>query len=182
MSDYSLGPEGLASNIGNLYEQMPMVLALGGNTYSYTNTGNGTSYECRATKIGTGGSGEFHINARLLKQGDLNYSNQIVDIRFECHCWGPQPTKYNLYSNASNFNVANSYLWVDSNRDIWFWNSYLWSLYNRIIVYSKANFTLDCSTTRSDMHTNGLSNNYSGQTRLLVNNTTTINTENTFGS
>ena len=182
MSDYSLGPEGLASNVGNLYEQMPMVLGLGGSTYSYTNTGGGTSYECRATKIGTGGSGQFHINARLLKQGDLNYSNQIVDVRFEFHTWGSQPNNYNLYAIASNFNVGTSYFWTDSNRDLWFWNSYLWSLYNRIVIYSKENFTLDCSTTRTDMHTNGQSNNYSGVNRNAVNNGTNISIENTFGS
>ena len=182
---WSLGPEGLNSGETYLNENFPKVFNAGASvTYGYTNTSGNADYQSGAYRLAKfTGTANDHLKGRIYKQGDLNYSPLIHDVEFELHVWSQTPSVYNLHAVAGIHNVQNSYLWVDSNKELWFWAPTLWSMYGRFEVLSAtANVTFPFTTT-NNMHTNAQNgtNNWTGQTRQLVNNTTSINIENAWG-
>jgi hypothetical protein len=182
---WSIGPDGLNSGETNLYENFPKVYNAGaGGTYGYTNTGGGTGYNSPAYRLCTLNSGVGStFRARLHKTGDLNYSTLQCDFEIELHCWSNQNTRYNLWVKPGPLNNRQGYFWVTSARELWFWNVDLWSQYGRLIVYEASNLSLNFTTT-SNMHTDAQNgtNNWTGQTRQLVDNSTSISIEDNFGS
>lgn len=182
---WSLGPTGLDSGETYLDENFPKVFDAGaGGTYGYTNTGGNNDYQSSAYRLAkiNGTATEF-LKAKIYKQGDLNYSDQIHDVDFALHQWSSTPTVYGLHAVAGVHNLRSSYLWVDSNKELWFWAPTLWTQYARFeVMAASSNITFPFTTT-NNMHTNAQNgtNDWTGQTRQLVNNTTSINIENAYG-
>lgn len=180
---WSIGPDGLNSGETYLTENFPKVFdASAAGTYSYTNTSGNTDYNSSAYRLAKfTDSGTAYLKARIYKQGDLNYTDLINDIELEWHCWSASSSNYNLYAKAGPLNNVNGYLWCDSNKELWFWSPQLWTQYGRFEVLAASSNVSFPFTTTANMHTNGPSNNWAGQTRQLVNNSTSISIENAFG-
>ena len=177
---------GLNSTTSGEQPNYPIVFSRVGGTSSWSNNGGGggTGYGSPAILICTLGLNESFVTGRYIKTGDLNYSNQITDIQFEAHIWSNENTKYNLYAKANlGMNNRDCYLWVNSSRELWLWQNDIWSTYGRLIIEASSNADL---TFASDPNIapagtpNGRA--WSGQTRQLVNNSTSISLEDTFGS
>ena len=177
---------GLNSTTSGEQPNYPIVFSRVGGTSSWSNNGGGggTGYGSPAIRIGTQGLNQSYITGRYIKTGDLNYSNQITDIQFEAHIWSNENTKYNLYAKANlGMNNRDCYLWVNSSRELWLWQNDIWTTYGRLIIEASSNADL---TFASDPNIapagtpNGRA--WSGQTRQLVNNSTSISLEDTFGS
>jgi len=182
----NLTPDGLNSTVSGEMPNYPIVFSRVGGTSSWANDsgGNGTGYGSPAIRICTLGLNQSYITGRYIKTGDLNYSNQQIDIQFECHIWSNENTKYNLWAKANEgMNNRDSYMWVNSSRELWLWQNDIWTTYGRLIVEASSNVDLT-GASNSNIAPAGTPNGraWSGQTRQLVNNTTSISLENTFGS
>jgi hypothetical protein len=182
----NLTPNGLDSTVSGEMPNYPIVFSRVGGTTSWSNTGGGgsTGYGSPAIRIGTLGLNESYVNGRYIKTGDLNYSNQQTDIQFECHIWGVENTKYNLWAKANlGMNNRNCYLWVNSSRELWLWQDDIWNTHGRLIIEASSNVDLT-SASDPNIAPAGTPNGraWTGQTRQLVNNSTSISLEDTFGS
>ena len=180
----NLTPDGLNSTVSGEMPNYPLVFSRVGGTTSWTNSGGGLEYGAPAIRIGTLGLNESYVTGRYIKTGDLNYSDLITDIQFEAHIWSNTNTYYNLYARAnSGMNNKSCYLWVNSSRELWLWQNDIWSTYGRLIIEAASNVDLTAAYN-SNMAPAGTPNGraWTGQTRQLVNNTTSISIEATFGS
>ena len=182
----NLTPEGLNSTVSGEMPNYPLVFSRVGGTSSWTNSGGGSSlgYGAPAIRIGTLGLNESYVTGRYIKTGDLNYSTQQTDIQFECHIWSSENTKYNLWAKANQgMNNRDCYLWVNSSRELWLWQNDIWTTYGRIIIEASSNVDFT-SAHDSNIAPAGTPNGraWSGQTRQIVNNTTSINIEAVFGA
>lgn len=178
-----LTPDGLNSTVGGEMPNYPLTFSRVGGTASYLTSGGSTSYLSPAVRIcRLGGSTESYVKGRYLKTGDLNYSNQHTDVMFEAHIWSVTNNLYGLRARAGSFSERSAYMWVDANKDLWIWQNDLWTTYGTLFIYDSrgADFT---SASNSNMAPSGSQTKaWTGQTRHLVNATTTINLENTFGN
>ena len=72
---------------------------------------------------------------------------------------------------------------LNYSRELWLWQNDIWTTYGRLIIEASSNVDLT-SASDSNIAPAGTPNGraWSGQTRQLVNNSTSISLENTFGS
>lgn len=181
-----LTPGGLNSTVSGELPNYPLVFSRVGGTSSWANDsgGGGTGYGSPAIRICILGLNESFITGRYIKTGDLNYSNQQTDIQFECHIWSNTNNQYNLWARANEgMNTRSAYMWVNSSRELWLWQNDIWTTYGRLIVEASSNvdFTAASDSNIAPANTpNGRA--WTGQTRQLVNNTTSISIEDVFGS
>ena len=179
-----LTPDGLNSTVSGEMPNYPLVFSRTGGTTSFLNTGGGTEYNSPAIRIGTLGLNESYVTGRYIKTGDLNYSNLQTDIQFECHIWSSTNTQYNFWAKANEgMNNRDCYMWVNSSRELWLWQQDIWTTYGRIIVEASSNVDFT-SASNSNIAPAGYPNGraWTGQTRQLVNNTTSISIEDVFGA
>ena len=154
LSDYKVG------QYGGYFDHSDLVSAnvVGGfpwqhtlNLYTY-GTGSPTSYYARTAKLCkfTPNSGEQLYSATIYRKGDLNYNNQYAILDVNIGIWSAQPSVYNFFCQERHGHANPSRFAFDSDGQVWFHSSGLWSQWCTVIVHKVQNISfVGTGTTRT---------------------------------
>lgn len=121
-------------------KQSPTMYTLPMYTYQAPNS----SYYNRYVRLGRfTTTSDPELVCEVIKQGDFNYSNQTIHSRINAHIWAGSTANINIsITNLTPFGYHPGWA-MDSNRNLYYHDSLLWTQRVYLMVYSAVGFEID---------------------------------------